>query len=460
MDERLKRVQELVERPSESLNVELKRWIDPDAPEGQAKIVQAVLALRNQNGGHLIIGIDNDSLKPDKANVPANVKTKFHADKIQSFVSKYASELFSIDVDFPEIDGQACPVITVPSGVKTPVASKSDLIIDGKPKVSVNDVYVRTLNSNNLVSSAKIPWKDWPRIMEICFDNREADIGRFLRRHIGKINLQTLKDISAEIQNHSTGNQATMNERLERYREACFTRATALFAEHSPTRGCFEAALFFDGIVPPRPTDADFRQLLAVNNPRHTGWTPWFVEHQEGLPGFPRIVDDSWEHLVIRQRYDKGIPEYMRLNAEGKFYHCRGFQEDYEASNPNKNPPSCLDIDLLIARIAEIMSVGRSFAIAMECSPVSTKLCFLFRWSGLTERRLVRYLPRLGGDVPEGGVSVRDSITSFVEVPLETPLSALGDYIERPVENLCLAFGGHLIVRGSVENSLREFLRR
>lgn len=47
MDERLHRAQELIDRPSESLNVELKRWIDPDLLEGQVKIVQALLALRN-----------------------------------------------------------------------------------------------------------------------------------------------------------------------------------------------------------------------------------------------------------------------------------------------------------------------------------------------------------------------------------------------------------------------------
>jgi hypothetical protein len=41
----------MVERAGESLSVELKRWIDPDQPEGIAKIVKAALALRNHGGG-------------------------------------------------------------------------------------------------------------------------------------------------------------------------------------------------------------------------------------------------------------------------------------------------------------------------------------------------------------------------------------------------------------------------
>jgi hypothetical protein len=31
---------------------------------------------------------------------------------------------------------------------------------------------------------------DWDRLMRICFDNREADIGRFMRRHLGDILVQ------------------------------------------------------------------------------------------------------------------------------------------------------------------------------------------------------------------------------------------------------------------------------
>jgi hypothetical protein len=52
----LSSIQALVERPGESLSVEIKRWIDPDRPEGIAMIVRAVLALRNHGGGALVSG--------------------------------------------------------------------------------------------------------------------------------------------------------------------------------------------------------------------------------------------------------------------------------------------------------------------------------------------------------------------------------------------------------------------
>ena len=49
-------LERLVERPGETLNVEIKAWLDPAQVADAAKIIKACLALRNRNGGHLVIG--------------------------------------------------------------------------------------------------------------------------------------------------------------------------------------------------------------------------------------------------------------------------------------------------------------------------------------------------------------------------------------------------------------------
>jgi hypothetical protein len=104
------RVQQLIERPGESLSVELKRWISPDNPDGIAKIVRVALALRNHGGGYLVIGFDNNTFQPDTENVPADLRSLFHVDQIQGLVSRFASEPFEIGVEFPERDGQSYPI--------------------------------------------------------------------------------------------------------------------------------------------------------------------------------------------------------------------------------------------------------------------------------------------------------------------------------------------------------------
>jgi len=82
------RIQELIDRPTESLAIELKQWIDPNSQEGKAKIVKACLAIRNYNGGYIVIGFNDKSREPDLKNVPKDVKKIFHLDKIQSIISK------------------------------------------------------------------------------------------------------------------------------------------------------------------------------------------------------------------------------------------------------------------------------------------------------------------------------------------------------------------------------------
>ncbi len=86
MDMSPERIGGLVANPSESLNVEIKRWIDPTAPEGIAKIARAAIALRNRNGGYLVIGFDDGTLQPDP-NRPADVRATFHVDVVQGIVS-------------------------------------------------------------------------------------------------------------------------------------------------------------------------------------------------------------------------------------------------------------------------------------------------------------------------------------------------------------------------------------
>jgi predicted HTH transcriptional regulator len=72
-----KRIEELLAHPSESLNVEIKNWINPDDKAAQAKIVRAALALRNRNGGYLIIGFDDKTGLPDPKNRPSDIHRHF-----------------------------------------------------------------------------------------------------------------------------------------------------------------------------------------------------------------------------------------------------------------------------------------------------------------------------------------------------------------------------------------------
>src|ERR1700722_13853864 len=87
-------VDALINRPSENLDVEIKRWIDPTTTLGIEKIVKGALALRNRNGGYLVVGFEDKTLLPDVPNELANSKVLFHPDAIQAMISRFASDTF------------------------------------------------------------------------------------------------------------------------------------------------------------------------------------------------------------------------------------------------------------------------------------------------------------------------------------------------------------------------------
>jgi hypothetical protein len=111
------RLQELVANPIEGLNVELKRWLNPEEDLGIAKIVRACFAIRNRNGGYVVIGFDDKTLLPDTDHEPSDVRARFHLDKVQGIVSRYASQLFEIGMGFGTRQGREYPIIVIPGGV-------------------------------------------------------------------------------------------------------------------------------------------------------------------------------------------------------------------------------------------------------------------------------------------------------------------------------------------------------
>lgn len=119
------------------------------------------------------------------------IRKSFNGDQIQLLVSRYSSEAFTVDVQFIERDGQEHPVIIVPSGARIPVAIQSDLLdqVANKAALRAGEVPFRTLVSSRKVSTSAARPADWK---DICFESREADIGRFLRRHLGGADITSI----------------------------------------------------------------------------------------------------------------------------------------------------------------------------------------------------------------------------------------------------------------------------
>lgn len=464
MDTNASDAKKLIEQLSESLSVEVKRWIDPDTAEGKAKIARAAIALRNFNGGYLVIGFDNDTMEPDTGNAPNDIRAAFHIDKVQGIVSRYASEPFEVSVEFPDSDGQIFPVLVIPSGVKTPVAAKSDLAQSGKKNlISVGDVYFRSLRSNNTPSTTKAQWSDWSSIMDICFDNREADIGRFLRRHLGSITTEQIGQIATaittEIQPEPSSEELLHNYlqySRERYNQVVEERQVAL-----PEHGSWEVALIINGVAPRQHSaNQDFLNLIRSSNPQYSGWPIWLDSSGLGPDKRPFVQEGVWESLLVRlnNMWGDGI-DFIRLDPKGNFYQYRALEDDFTDLQRGPQRLTALDYGLQITRSVEAVAVGIAFSKAMGYEAESTVLSFAFRWSGLRNRRLNSWTRSMwyGGSTQE---AYQDSLIRCISVPLDAPLSGIGGYVNQAIKPLFELFGGWAIEESTVENIANHTINR
>lgn len=453
------RVKALVERPSESLAVEIKTWFDPDSIEGQAKIVRATLALRNHDGGFFLIGFDDKSLLPDLGRVPADVKKAFHPDKIYSLVARFSSEPFEVVVEFVERDGVSFPVVVVPAGVRTPVAAKSDLLVEGKKLVAVGEVYVRTLNANRRPSSAKANWNDWPSIVDICFNNREADIGRFFRRHLTGLSAETLKQVLGVIGDESADHLGTTSK-LQKFLDQGRHRFSETVVERSltlPPTGFWEAALVLDGPVPQQEL-SKFMNLLSASNPEYTGWPVWFSSSSFAREADrPHVFDGRWEALVA-QSGGRHI-DFMQFDPKGAFYHLRALFDDLPLTNRSPAPGTALDFALPVLDSAEAIAVGLAFAKAMGCAEDTCTLEFAFRWSGLRDRELTSWTYP-GRYISPGRKAYQDEITLYQSVPLDTPPSAIGGLLTSMLPPLYALFSGFELGSKTIEDLSAQLVER
>ena len=175
-------------------------------------------------------------------------------------------------------------------------------------------------------STTKATGKDWPDILKVCFDNREADIGRFLRRHLTGTNPQVVREFLETLTSDSHP-KATTEDSLRKYLQKCENRYFVVVGER------------------------------RVQPPPHGAW--------EAL-------------LVFLDSEDMNAIDFMRLSPEGRFYLRQAFEDDIRNSPDAPAPMTCLDFTLPLRRVAESVSVGIAFAKAMGCDPEKTKLAFGF----------------------------------------------------------------------------------
>lgn len=447
-------------RFGETLALELKSWLDPKRNEHKARIVKALIALRNHGGGSLLVGVGDDGVVVSDP-PPFDFETRYHPDQVQELVSRHASVVFSVATTFRERDGRPYVRMDVEPGVRTPVRVKTGISVDRAGAttslLAANDIPVRTLESNGRPSTSSCGANDWERLMTVCFDNREADIGRFIRRHLNGAGpglaelIDGLRAIPATGLDVATG---CLDIGAARFEEEIARRELPADVAEMIAWGGREVAV----VIEPAPVgfsaNGAFLQRLLSSLPRLTSYPP-LLEVAIGGPTSGFVVRHScWEGLLaVHGRVD--ALTFDMADPQGRFYERRLLLPDVIARANNEKPKSYLGERETITDVAEAIVTVLAFATALGIADEEHNLAFAFRWSGLAGRLIDGwFLGSRAQYVAEDDVSPVCRLT----IAGDTPPAALAPRIGEALQPLFETFRGYMEPQQQIEETLAEVI--
>ncbi|MDF2435209.1 MAG: hypothetical protein JWP44_4840 [Mucilaginibacter sp.] len=445
---------------SESLSLELKGWLDPLHPPHRAVIVKAIIALRNRDGGDLYIGFQNDGT-PRSDRPDFDLRKHYHADAIQDLIARHASERFEVAVEFITLSDADCVRIKVPPGVLVPVAVRTPIKADdGKvDHLGFGEVPFRTLKANGRPSSAACQPGDWADLVNICFNNREADIGRFLRRHLtgaGPAIVELVKSLGGEAGDPSPA--APVVEFLARG-EARFAavlkdRPSPEAAEMAPWGSrslafCIEPPLVGVG------ANTQFLALVRNSIPKLTSYPPWIDTTTASDDAAPYVYHRTWETFFVHQgMFD--MLSFSVLDPAGKFFERRLILHDVIARRRGEQAGQLFDPWAAVADVSEVLLTALAIANSFGAADESHTLSFAFMWNGLSGRRVNWPLPIRNPHVAREEYAA----PCTVSFKADTPGSALAPFVELVLTPVLETFGGYSFTPAQYEEGLRLVMER
>jgi len=416
--------------PSESLDFEVKGWLDMDDAESQGLVAKALIALENHGGGFLLFGFTENAEKklvPHSASRPASLKP-YLTDALNAIVKKRAEPPFHVEVTLqkhPE-NGEEYPLVRVPGTSKVPVRSDS-----ATPGGSLKQ-HVYYVRASGPESRAPIAGAEWDTLLRRAVHNQRDEIVSVLRAYLpgagGMALLQAAPD----------------QELLKQFAAAANARWTSL-NESLPSDHPAKVSLghfSFAARVVGTSKGLTAAKVLSANEStrKYTGWPVFVTLHQEATK--PKLVDDCIEAWLADVNYPSvAHADFWRIHPDGLFFLLRGYQEDAaDFPRGTAEPGKLFEATLPIWRVGECLL--RVSELAAKMFEEGFELLVQCEWTGLAGRHLFVHNARrfLGsGKAAQDMVrtssrlpsSVRDILPEAVRA-LTAPLYERFDFTEIP----------------------------
>lgn len=377
-------LQELVDNPNETLDVEYKEWLNlKDDRAARAALARHIAALANHGGGTIVLGFSDTMQFAGPSPFPGIV---YDRDLIASIVKKYLEPPLQCDVYMMQSpSGNQHPVIVVPPHAAVPICARADgPMVSGKT-VGINKglYYTRKPGPESAPVTSAAEWS--PIIRRCVMHERSAILGL----------------IDSALRG-GTAHASTV-ERLKTWHDASHTAyLTALRARKAP----LEAAKWhfqFSYLIDSGGKQLDKNQLLTtlrqingeVRDLVHTGWSMFYIFSRSDIaPAFKNDPqsgegdDDFLECFVSRAATEVfDSTDMWRVSADGKATLIRTYWEDASLASVQTglDPGSWLSPNMLVRSLAEFVRHARGMAERFEAPNAVSFRC---EWYGLGGRRV------------------------------------------------------------------------
>ena len=371
-----RRLADLLVDPHETLDVELKGWLDiVGNNDHKALLGKALIALANHGGGFLIIGFEGtDRGVVPAANRPANLAA-YTPDTVNSIVLAYAEPSFHCDVQIVTdvATGQSYPIIVVPGGHRVPIKARRD-----GPNGQIvirNSYYIRRPGPQ---SEAPQNAADWDELIRRCISNTRDDLVNQIRNILaGGVVAEATRTVLDETTTWFDASIARWGE------------LTNGLPPDNPIRfplGHFAIGYKIDGGIN-QLRGAELLEALGRGTIRHTGWPEFWVPTREGIRSY--IQDSNVECWLGRDRgeRDAAHADFWRVSPAGLFFLMRGYQED--SIEDQRIPGTAFSITTPTWRVGEALLHAAGMAAIL--GDPAAQITLIAEWAGLRGRRLSNY---------------------------------------------------------------------
>ena len=168
-----RRLADLLVDPHETLDVELKEWLDiVGNNEHKAILAKALIALANHGGGFLIFGFAETDQGVTRSPNRPNLVAAYTPDTVNAVIAGYAEPTFHCDVGIVSApDGLQFPIVSVPGGHHFPIKARRDG--PNGQVVKQNSYYIRRPGPQSEIPQTG---REWDVLIRRCVSNAREEL--------------------------------------------------------------------------------------------------------------------------------------------------------------------------------------------------------------------------------------------------------------------------------------------